>query len=129
MIILGIDWGKSKVGMAVAESRLAVPQGVIKYSSEEYLIKKIKETVESYNVERVVVGISEGVSGILAKEFGEKLKERLNIEVVFHDETLSSLDARKLAREANLKRSRRKELEDSFAAAVVLQDYLDSSLA
>ena len=125
MRLLGIDFGQAKVGVALAETKISEPLEVIRYSSEEKLIEKLTKIIKSHNIERIVVGKSERDSKKDALEFGKKLKEKLNIEVVFHDETLSSLDAQFLAREAGIKRKKRKDMEDAYAASVILQSYLD----
>ncbi len=125
MRLLGIDFGQAKVGVALAETKISEPLEVIRYSSEEKLIEKLTKIIKSHNIERIVVGKSERDSKKDALEFGKKLKEKLNIEVVFHDETLSSLDAQFLAREAGIKRKKRKDMEDAYAAAIILQSYLD----
>ena len=73
-----------------------------------------------------MVGVSEGASGIAATNFANVLKNQFEIPVETYDETLSSQDARALAIDSGIKRKKRKEMEDAFAAAVMLQSYLDN---
>ncbi len=124
---MGIDYGRKKVGLAVSEGRLAEPFLVLRYDDEEELIKKIKALVEKETIETTVVGVSEGKSEEEAREFGQKLA-RAGIKVVFFDETLSTLSAQELSREAGIKRKKRRALEDAFAASVMLQSYLESNV-
>ncbi len=124
--ILGIDYGLKKVGLAVSVGTLASPLKVIRYSSLEQLVIEIKQTAEKENIEVLVVGVSEGKSAESARKFGGVLAEELNLPVNFVDETLSTQDVQRLTQEAGMKRKKRKEMEDAFAAALILQSYLDS---
>ena len=127
MRLLGIDYGRAKVGLALSQGMLAEPVKVIRYEGEDELTQQIREIVEKEAVEKIVVGVSEGKSEQEARQYGEKLKS-LGVEVVFFDETLSTVSAQELAREAGMKRKKRKALEDAIAAAVMLQSYLDSNV-
>ncbi|MEK7497695.1 MAG: Holliday junction resolvase RuvX [Patescibacteria group bacterium] len=122
MTFLGIDYGRSKLGLAIAYGSLAEPLVVLK--SEE--LEKIKEIVKKEKVEKIIVGVSDGEMGKESRDFGLKLSQELGLPVDFQDENLSSIDAQRFAIEAGIKRSKRKALEDSYAAAVMLQNYLDN---
>jgi len=121
--LLGIDYGRSKIGIAIAYGPLAEPYGVITLSE----LKKLKELVESEKVEKIIVGVSEGKMGEESKAFGLKLEKDLNIKVEFQDESLSSIDAQRLSIEAGIRQSKRRNLEDAYAATVMLQNYIDSN--
>ncbi len=126
MRILGIDYGRKKVGVAFSEGFLAEPLRVIKYSSLKSLVEKIKWIVESEGVERVVVGISEGEMGKESEEFSRSLGKVLNMPVETFDETLTSKDAQRFSLESGISRKKRREMEDAYAASLMLQNYLDS---
>src|SRR3972149_6723846 len=114
MKIIGMDFGLRKVGLAITEGKLADPLMVIRYSSLEELIEKIKRIVKEKSIEKAVVGISEGEMAIKAREFGEKLKEFVDVD--FQDETLTTKDAISLSIKAGIGREKRKKLEDAYAA-------------
>ena len=124
---MGIDFGRAKIGLAISEGFLAEPYSVIRYEQEKELLEKIKVLVDKEKIDKVVVGVSEGKSAEEATSFGEKLRE-LGLEVIFFDETLSTVSAQELSREAGMKRKKRKALEDAFAASVMLQSFLDSNV-
>jgi len=124
---LGIDFGRAKIGLAVSEGFLAEPYSVIRYEDEKELLEKIKVLVDKEQIDKVVVGVSEGKSAEEATSFGEKLRE-LGLEIIFFDETLSTVSAQELSREAGMKRKKRKALEDAFAASVMLQSFLESNV-
>jgi putative Holliday junction resolvase len=123
--VLGIDYGKKKIGLASATTTLAEVYGVIRFETIKEAIRKIRKTVEREKVEKIVIGISEGKMAKETKRFGRKLEKEINLPVVFQDETLSTKEAQALAIEAGIRRKKRKQLEDAYAAAVILQDYLD----
>jgi putative Holliday junction resolvase len=127
MRLLGIDFGRAKIGLAVSEGFLAEPYSVVRYEEEKELLEKIKALVDKEQIDKVVVGVSEGKSAEEATSFGEKLRE-LGLEIIFFDETLSTVSAQQLSREAGMKRKKRKALEDAFAASVMLQSFLDSNV-
>ncbi len=120
MTILGIDYGRKKIGLAISEGILAKPWKVIRYKDTKILGEKLKKIIKENKIEKVVVGISEGEMGEESKEFAE----RIGAETF--DETLSTHTAQELSREVGMSRKKRKDLEDAYAAAVMLQSYLDN---
>lgn len=123
MRILGIDFGIAKIGLAVADDNLAQPLGVMKNGLRT--LNKIAQLVKQKQIERIVVGVSQGKIGQKAEGYGKKLKETTGLEVVFQDETLTTKDAIAKMIEAGKKKKYRQEKEDAFAAAIILQAYLD----
>lgn len=125
MKILGIDYGRKKMGLSIAMGKLAEPYKVIKIQEEEDATAKIGEIVKEEGVDEIVVGISEGAMGEETRSFGKGLSGRLGINVEFWDETLSTRDSQTLSIEAGLSRKKRRGLEDAFAATIMLQSYLE----
>ena len=121
MKTLGIDYGRKKIGLAIADGSLSEPLRVIRYKDIKILGEKLKKIIKENNIEKVVVGISEGEMGEESKKFAE----RINAETF--DETLSTHMAQELSKEGKVGREKRKSLEDAFAASVMLQNYLDSA--
>jgi RNase H-fold protein (predicted Holliday junction resolvase) len=120
MKILGIDYGKAKIGLAIGESSLAEPWKVVNVESFDDAVKKAKSAFAEASVDKVVVGISEGEIGEESKKFAEEISAET------FDETLTSQDAQRLSREAGVGQKKRYEMEDAYAAAIMLQNYLDS---
>ena len=119
MKIIGIDWGKTKIGLARSEGSLAEPWRVVKPIELEKILLAEKP-------ELIVVGISENQSAQKARDFGTKLSEKLGIKVELVDETLSTAEAQIRSREAGIGQQKRHGMEDAYAAAILLQNYLDS---
>lgn len=126
--ILGIDYGRRKVGFAFASGSLAEPIEVFGYSEERLLFHRIENLTHKFSVDTIVIGVSEGAMLEETLAFGDKVKERMQMPVFYQDETLSSLDAQRLAIDSGKKRKRRREMEDAYAAALILQNYLDSHI-
>ncbi|OGM28388.1 hypothetical protein A2962_02695 [Candidatus Woesebacteria bacterium RIFCSPLOWO2_01_FULL_39_61] len=128
MKVLAIDYGRKKIGVAVAnsESNLAEPLSVIRFETQEEAIKRVSEIAKIENVAKVIVGVSEGEMAKETKMFGKKLEEELKIAVIYQDETLSTQEAQVLSIKAKIKRKKRRELEDAYSAALILQNYLDN---
>jgi putative transcription antitermination factor YqgF len=74
----------------------------------------------------VVVGLSEGKVARSARLFGEKISKRAGVRVDYFDETLTTYEAKSLALKSGIKRKKRTNMEDAFAAAIILQNYLES---
>lgn len=125
MSILGVDYGRSKIGLALSYGHLSQPLGVVRVKSNKDAIDKIRDVVEKEEIGKIVVGLSESKMGEEQKEFAQKLEEELGVNVETYDETLTTKDAQSLAIETGMSRKKRKEMEDAFAAALMLQSYLD----
>lgn len=125
MKILSLDWGKRKIGLAISRGKLADPLVVIKYQDEKALIDRLCHLILKHKSEKIIIGVSEGESAKQAKKFGKRLGVAVNLPVEYVDETLTSKEAVSMAIEAGIPRDRRAKMEDAFAAAIILQRYLD----
>ena len=128
MKVLGVDYGRSKIGVAAGDtgSKLADPVRVIKYKTLDEVLRKLIRMIKEENVEKVVIGLSQGQIAEESREFGRKLTTESGVEVVFQDETLTTRDAERFAIDAGIKRSKRRGMEDAYSAALILQTWLDS---
>ena len=120
MKILGIDFGLSTIGLAIAEGPLAEPLGQVKWQSAEKLI----EVIARHNPELAVLGLPEGHLAGQVETLGNQIKNNLGIEVFFQDETLSTHEAKEKLLAAG-KPQKKRRLDHAAAAAVILQAYLD----
>jgi putative Holliday junction resolvase len=125
MKILAIDYGRSKMGLAISQGRLAEPLEIIRYKDIKKALKRITELVRKENIDKVVVGVSEGKMAKESENFAGRLKKIINLTVETFDETLTSYEAQEFSKEANIRRKKRKLMEDAYAAAIILQRYLD----
>jgi putative transcription antitermination factor YqgF len=124
MIYLGVDVGLKRVGLAISEGVLASPLKVLEVSSLKDSVQKVQKEVIKNQVDKVVVGVPEGGTGKMILSYIKELKKvGLNVEVA--DETLSSQNALHSMIELGLSKKDR-SVNDAYAAALILQNYLDS---
>lgn len=126
MTILGIDYGRVKVGLAVSEGKLSIPLCVLRVSSPIDAVRKITDIARGEKAKKIVVGISEEDMQKEQEKFVDILREKSGVKVETWDETLTTQDAQTLARAAGLSKKKQREMEDAFAAAVMLQSYLEA---
>lgn len=129
MNYLGLDWGKSKIGVAIAgeEAKIASPILVLRFNKIQEVLEKINEIIEQEGVKVVVIGKPVSLSGQEKedqnfKDFTSRIENIENIKVVLEDERLSTKYAQSLKKEFQ---GYKKVGDDDIAAAVILQSYLD----
>lgn len=133
MIILGVDLGKARTGLALCDKgeRLASPYGVVSEHSRERLIAAVKKAAEETKTEMIVIGLpknmdgSEGESAQTARQMGEELQNACGLPVDFVDERGTTITAHGYLNETNTRGKKRKAVVDAVAATVILQNYLD----
>ena len=133
MIILGVDLGKVRTGLAVCDrgEMLASPAGVIAECSRERLADKISAVAKERGAELLVLGLprnmdgSEGESAQNAREMGKILAERSGLPVEFCDERGTTITAHGFLNETNTRGKKRKAVVDTVAATVILHNYLE----
>ena len=131
--VLGIDYGERRLGLAISDETRTIASGLEVYErrSPERDLHHLKEVVERYGVERVVLGLPlhmDGSYGPKAQEvlqFKEQLEEALKMPVDLMDERLTTREAERVLLEADLSRRRRRGIRDQLAAVLILQGYLD----
>lgn len=129
MKFLGLDYGKTRVGLALGDdtTKLAVGKGILEGLSQNRLITKIKAIVSLEHIDRIVVGVPLNLAGeatlmtVEVQRFVEKLRNHVTVPVQTFDERLTSHMAEGLLME--LPADKRKI--DQVAAQIILQNYLD----
>lgn len=125
MNYLAIDFGLAKIGLAVSEGELAEPLTVVK--NDPKAPKIIKNFCRDRQIEKIILGLPEGALGKKARAFGQKLAMLCRVPIAFQDETLTSRDALAKMVESGRRMKFRRDKEDAVAAAIILQNYLDSN--
>lgn len=135
MRIMGLDVGDKTVGVAVSDLLGLTAQGVetIIRTSNKAAINRIRELVSEKDIQRIVVGLPKNMNGSLGPQgekvlsFVKKLEEKIDVEVLFQDERLTTVAAEKMLISADVSRKKRKKVIDKVAAVYILQGYLDSN--
>ena len=133
MRCLGIDFGSSRIGIAVSDDlgMLAHPLETIPNDSE--FLSRLKKIVLQKGVSRIVVGIPRNMDGSYgpaaekAKLFLSQLKsEFAGVQLIPWDERLTTVEAQRLLHAAGRDIKKSRPVIDQVAAQVLLQSYLDS---
>jgi putative Holliday junction resolvase len=136
MRILGIDYGDSRVGIAVSDPLGYTAQGIKTLPNKVYskLLESVVNIALEYNVSAVVIGLpknmdgTEGFRADITKTFTADLKEKLpEVEFIFQDERLTTVQASGYLNVTNTRGKSRKNVIDTVAAEIILQSYLDSN--
>jgi putative Holliday junction resolvase len=124
--ILAIDYGEKKSGIAFADGPLADPIEVIHHKDAQHCIDKLQPIFLHYNPDCIVVGMPHEPQADIVKSFVDLLKAQRTIPVEVEDEGYSTKEARMSSLEAGISRKKRKNMEDAYSAAIILQKYLDN---
>jgi putative Holliday junction resolvase len=132
--ILGLDFGKRRIGLAISD-----PLGITAQPLPTYSRTRIREDLSAlarlareYQVTLFVFGDPKYMSGDESrqsesvKEFAERLHQQTQIPVHFWDERLTSSQAHRLLDESGFTREQRKGKVDAIAASLILEGYLQS---
>ncbi len=124
MRYLGIDFGLTRIGLAISEGELASPWQILQVKGFSEAVKKVIKVIKGGEFDKIVVGLPEGKMGQNVMGFVKALRKQ-GFEVETFEETLSSKKALEVMIEQGLKRKKRRH-EDAYSAAGILQNYLDS---
>jgi len=129
---LGIDNGEKRVGLALSDPLkiIATPFRTLLVHNTNQVIRELDKIIDEQDVELIVVGNPLGMKGqqtVQTKrvmEFADKLRD-IGYKVMLEDERLSSVSAKRVMIEQEIKTGYNKELIDQTAAAIILQQFLD----
>ena len=146
--ILALDYGRTKIGMALADSEacIAEPYDTLDRINRNEDMRRLRELVRDENVKQIVVGLPlrlDGTAGKMADEvtgFAERVRKQIGVAVELVDERLTSWEAERILEEELGRRikapatqqGRRKTSRpgdgkysvDAVAAMVILREYL-----
>lgn len=133
MRILGIDYGKKRMGLALSDPLGLTAQGLetLECRGLEEDLERLAQAIREKGVEEVVVGLPKRMDASLGKEaqevlrFVEDLKAKINLPVHLVDERLTTAMAHKIMKGGGLSRKKRTEKADTIAAQTILQIFLD----
>jgi putative Holliday junction resolvase len=131
MTILGLDWGKSKVGVAIGndELKIASPFGILYYKEIAELNDQVMKIVTDEKVEMIVVGHPKSLAGndSLSDEWHVFITflNTLKVKVEIEDERLSTKMAQVWQ---HMSPSKKGQADDDLAAVAILQSFFDRKL-
>ncbi|MFO8006399.1 MAG: Holliday junction resolvase RuvX [Candidatus Brocadiia bacterium] len=132
MIILGLDYGEQRIGVAVCDELevAAHPLPTIERDGAE--LEAIRRIAEERGVDQILVGLplrtdgSEGPEARRVRGFIKELRAELpQVEVLTQDERFSSTQAHQALSRMGASRRQRRESVDGMAAQIILQRHLE----
>ena len=128
-----LDVGEKRIGVAVSDLLDLTAQGVetVWVKGLERDCARIEEICRQYETTHILCGLplnmdgSEGFQAQRVKRVADRLAE-LGFEIRFQDERLTTKMATSVLLEADVRRSKRKDVVDKLAATYILQSFLDA---
>jgi putative pre-16S rRNA nuclease len=135
--ILAIDYGSRRMGLAVSDALGITAQGLdtLERKNKRSDFARLERTIREYQVKEIVLGNplrmsgEEGTQARKVAEFAEELRRRFGLPVQLWDERLTSSEANRLLREAEVSLHRRTQAVDRMAATLILQSFLQARSA
>jgi len=124
MKLLGLDVGKSRIGVAFCDTSVGIvfPRDVINVKSEKKAIEEISNIVKSEKIDKIIVGLPLNFNSTRSQiqeyveNFARLLKENLSVDIEFFDERFTTKMAMSM--------SNKGKNIDSIAAKIILEDYI-----
>jgi putative Holliday junction resolvase len=134
MRLLGVDPGARRIGLALSDedAQIASPHSTVEVQGLERALREVAALAVRLEAERVVVGLplrldgSEGEAARRARLFAERLGTLTQLPIVLWDERLTTAAAERALSAGGVRGSKRRQVVDRVAAALILQSYLDA---
>ena len=124
---LGIDWGKSKVGVALADTETRLAFGITTLVNDADLVDALGRFIDEHAVETVVIGIPSRINReeteYDGERLGKRLTERFGVGIAYQNEMYTTKMARANLVERGVRHLDRHD--DREAARLILQQWLD----
>jgi putative Holliday junction resolvase len=132
---LSLDIGDARIGIAKSEPLLNMA-----FPLETYVRKPANPNLDyqhiaslclKHQIDAIIIGMpynmdgTEGIRAQKTRQFASELKTFIDIETVFQDERLTSVEAERILEQNGKKRKNSRMIIDQIAATIILQDYLD----
>ena len=134
MIIVGIDFGDARTGIAVCDKyeMMASEAGCVYAETFNKALAAVAERVRDLKAELIVVGNPINMNGTAGPRsekcaaFARELSELCGIPAEMYDERLTTVSAHKILSDNNVRGKKRKAAVDSLSARLILEDYMTS---
>jgi putative holliday junction resolvase len=127
---LAIDYGQSKVGLALADRETKIAFAHKTLDNDKDLFQKLAEIVEEKNVKKIIIGIPTYINREKVEYDGETLGKKIKeilpfVEINYQNEMFTTKMAQKNLIEKGVKGI--KKYDDQEAARIILQSWLDKN--
>lgn len=132
--ILAIDYGSRRMGLAVSDALGITAQGLetLERKNKRSDFARLERLIREYQIAEIVLGNplrmsgEEGTQSRKVSEFAAELRRRFGLPVHLWDERLTSSEANRLLREAEVSLQKRAQAVDRMAATLILQSFLQA---
>jgi putative holliday junction resolvase len=124
---LGIDFGRAKIGLAIADSETRIAFILTTLNNNKDFLSELVKIIHENEINKVIIGIpahmNEKKVEYDGERLGELLKKELEIEVEYQNEMFTT----KMAHQNLINKGARhiKSQDDQEAARIILQSWLD----
>ena len=133
--VMWLDVGDRTIGVALSDPLMITAQGLKTIRRENYNkdLKELKDIINSYEVNKIVVGLPkrlDGTIGIQSEKvikFVDRLKRDLQVPIEYQDERFTTSLSEKILINADVKRKKRKMVIDKLAAVQILTTYINKN--
>ena len=132
---LGIDYGDSRVGIAITDPLCITAQGletIHHKGNDKIVLRRLEEIVTEYEIDTFVIGIPYKLNGDKAdrvevtEKFIQKLKCKFNkIKIERIDERLTTVAAHKAMNMLEINKREKKNIVDTISAVYILEMYIN----
>ncbi len=133
--ILAFDVGERRIGVAVSDPLGFSAQGVETYTrvdDTEADVQHLLDIAARYRPCKLLFGMPRNMNGSYGMQaeatqaFADAVLQKWDGEYDFADERLTTMSAKRVLLEADVRRDKRKQVIDKLAAVIILQGYLDA---
>ncbi|QJC54409.1 Holliday junction resolvase RuvX [Paenibacillus albicereus] len=132
--LMGLDYGDRRIGVALSDPLGWTAQGLEVLQRKGSELERIAQLAAEHEVSEIIVGLPKNMNGTIGPRgeiciaFAEELRQAVHLPVHLWDERLTTVSAQRTLLEADVSRNKRKQVVDKLAAALILQNYLDSKM-
>ncbi|EEI87145.1 Holliday junction resolvase RuvX [Anaerococcus lactolyticus] len=131
--IMGLDVGDKTIGVALSDPLFitAQPYETIKRTKAKFDIDRIEKIFVENDISLIVVGLPKNMNNTMGPQsmriisFVDLIKKRIDTEIVYQDERLTTIQSESVLIDMSVRRENRKAHIDKIAASFILQTYLD----
>ena len=132
---LGIDYGDSRVGIAISDALGITAQGletIHHNENDKIVLKRLEEILNQYEIDTFVVGMPYNLNGTsterveVTKKFINKLKCKFNkVKIEEIDERLTTVAAHKTMNLLDIDKKKKRNIVDTISAVYILEMYIN----
>ena len=131
---IGIDYGDSRVGIAITDALGITTQGletIHHNGNDKIVLKRLEEIFGQYEIDTIVIGMPINMDGSkteraeVTNKFIHKLKCKFNkIKIEEIDERLTTVAAHKTMNFLDVNNRKKKNIVDTISAVYILEIYM-----